>query len=67
MGLRDELRHPLVPLRIGDFFEFVERARLIKNDMLVSQFKWDMSRKRLGAEMTRGPLTKHSNTPTRIV
>ena len=28
-GLRDELKYPLVPLRLRDFTELVERARLI--------------------------------------
>ncbi|PKU60379.1 hypothetical protein MA16_Dca018499 [Dendrobium catenatum] len=36
-GLRDTLRQPLIPFRITDFSELVERARLIENDLMATQ------------------------------
>ena len=52
-GLRDGLRHPLVPFHIREFSELVERARLIENDLAVTQQRWDASRKRFGGESSR--------------
>ncbi|PKU81402.1 hypothetical protein MA16_Dca023096 [Dendrobium catenatum] len=49
-GLRDTLRQPLIPFRITDFSELVERARLIENDMTATQQRWTASRKRFGGE-----------------
>ncbi|PKU80152.1 hypothetical protein MA16_Dca021327 [Dendrobium catenatum] len=49
-GLRDTLRQPLIPFRITDFSELVERARLIENDMITTQQRWTVSRKRFGGE-----------------
>ncbi|XP_020683951.2 uncharacterized protein LOC110100682, partial [Dendrobium catenatum] len=40
-GLRDSLRQPLIPLRIKEFSELVESARLLENDMEVVKQKWD--------------------------
>ncbi|PKU84470.1 hypothetical protein MA16_Dca002983 [Dendrobium catenatum] len=36
-GLRDSLRHPLVPFHISDFSELVEKARLIENNLTATQ------------------------------
>ncbi|KAH0454699.1 hypothetical protein IEQ34_016623 [Dendrobium chrysotoxum] len=52
-GLRDELRHPLLPLRIQEFLELVERTRLVENDLTIPQFIWDMNMKRSGDDMTK--------------
>ncbi|KAI0519572.1 hypothetical protein KFK09_007023 [Dendrobium nobile] len=49
-GLRDTLRQPLIPFRITDFSELVERARLIENDLMATQQRWTASRKRFGGE-----------------
>ncbi|KAI0500013.1 hypothetical protein KFK09_018221 [Dendrobium nobile] len=40
----------LIPFRITDFSELVERARLIENDMTATQQRWTASRKRFGGE-----------------
>ncbi|XP_020690858.1 uncharacterized protein LOC110105623, partial [Dendrobium catenatum] len=40
-GLRDSLRQPLIPLRIKDFAELVESARLLENDIEVMKQKWE--------------------------
>ncbi|PKU61346.1 hypothetical protein MA16_Dca028422 [Dendrobium catenatum] len=49
-GLRDTLRQPLIPFRITDFSELVERARLIENDLMATQQRWNASRKRFGGK-----------------
>ncbi|KAI0511903.1 hypothetical protein KFK09_012537 [Dendrobium nobile] len=49
-GLRDSLRHPLVPFHISNFSELVERARLIENDLVATQQRWTASRKRFGGD-----------------
>ncbi|PKU62556.1 hypothetical protein MA16_Dca024687 [Dendrobium catenatum] len=49
-GLRDTLRQPLIPFRITDFSELMERARLIENDLMATQQRWTTSRKRFGGE-----------------
>ncbi|KAH0469111.1 hypothetical protein IEQ34_002343 [Dendrobium chrysotoxum] len=33
-GLRDSLRHPLIPFHIIDFTDLVKRMRLIENDLM---------------------------------
>ncbi|KAI0496741.1 hypothetical protein KFK09_023065 [Dendrobium nobile] len=45
-GLNRELRHPLVPFRIHEFFELVERARLIEIDLTTPVSKHDDIRRR---------------------
>ncbi|KAH0468287.1 hypothetical protein IEQ34_003320 [Dendrobium chrysotoxum] len=37
--LKDELRHPFVPVRIQEFLELVESARLIENDLAMLLFR----------------------------
>ncbi|KAI0491606.1 hypothetical protein KFK09_025866 [Dendrobium nobile] len=49
-GLRDTLRQPLIPFRITDFAELVERARLIENDLMATQQRWTASKRRFGGE-----------------
>ena len=53
-GLRDELRYPLIPLRLRDFGEMVERARLLENDPSTSLVSWSAGRKRFVGESSRG-------------
>ncbi|KAH0460147.1 hypothetical protein IEQ34_010810 [Dendrobium chrysotoxum] len=48
-GLKEELRYPLVPLRIQEFLELVERAKLRENDLAIQQFRQNMCRKRINA------------------
>ncbi|KAH0455541.1 hypothetical protein IEQ34_015573 [Dendrobium chrysotoxum] len=57
-GLRDEIQHPLVPLRIQEFFELVERAKLVENDLKVPAFRHNMSRKRSRDHMTKADNNK---------
>ncbi|KAI0513659.1 hypothetical protein KFK09_009689 [Dendrobium nobile] len=45
-GLRDSLRQPLVPFHISDFYELVERAHLVENDLMATQQRWAANRKR---------------------
>ncbi|PKU67254.1 hypothetical protein MA16_Dca015983 [Dendrobium catenatum] len=49
-GLLDSLRQPLVPFHIFDFFELVERACLIENDLMATQQQWTASRKRFSGD-----------------
>lgn len=37
-GLNDELRHPLISLRIQEFSELAERIKLVENDLAISLF-----------------------------
>ncbi|KAH0467380.1 hypothetical protein IEQ34_004618 [Dendrobium chrysotoxum] len=53
-GLKDELRHLLVPLSIQGFFELVERARLAENNLVIPQFRQKMNRKRACIYITGG-------------
>ena len=59
-GLREELRHPLVPLEIRDFSRLVEKARLLENDLLSSQLPGDSGRKRFVGESSRSAGGKKS-------
>ena len=52
-GLRDELKYPLVPLRLHDFSELVERARLIEMVLPTSPVTSDVGRKRFAGESSR--------------
>ncbi|KAI0531378.1 hypothetical protein KFK09_000932 [Dendrobium nobile] len=45
-GLNRELRHPLVPFRIHEFSELVERARLIEIDLTTPVSRYDDTRRR---------------------
>ncbi|KAI0524336.1 hypothetical protein KFK09_003703 [Dendrobium nobile] len=45
-GLNRELRHPLVPFRIHEFSELVERARLIEIDLATPVPRYDDTRRR---------------------
>ncbi|KAI0512173.1 hypothetical protein KFK09_012811 [Dendrobium nobile] len=45
-GLNRELRHPLVPFWIHEFFELVERARLIEIDLATPVSRFDDTRRR---------------------
>ncbi|KAI0499028.1 hypothetical protein KFK09_019928 [Dendrobium nobile] len=47
-GLNRELRHPLVPFRIHEFSELVERARLIEIDLATPVLRYEDTR---GGEM----------------
>ncbi|KAL0912930.1 hypothetical protein M5K25_016351 [Dendrobium thyrsiflorum] len=40
-SLRDSLRQPLIPLRIKEFSERVESARILENDIEVVKQKWE--------------------------
>ncbi|KAH0448276.1 hypothetical protein IEQ34_022076 [Dendrobium chrysotoxum] len=52
-GLRDELRHPLVLLRIQNFSQLVGRVRLVENDLIILAFRHDMIKKRSREDMNR--------------
>lgn len=56
-GLRHDLRHPLVPLRLREFSELVERARLIENDLPAVQQQGEVNRRRFGSESFRSGAT----------
>ncbi|KAI0502055.1 hypothetical protein KFK09_017000 [Dendrobium nobile] len=45
-GLNRELRHPLVPFRIHEFSELVERARLIEIDLATPVLRYEDTRRR---------------------
>ncbi|KAI0520121.1 hypothetical protein KFK09_007592 [Dendrobium nobile] len=45
-GLNRELRHPLVPFRIHEFSELVERARLIELDLATPVSRYEDTRRR---------------------
>ena len=58
-GLREELKQPLIPLRVGDFSELVERARLIEMYLPVAPVSGDASRKRFAGESSRSGSKEH--------
>ncbi|KAH0462396.1 hypothetical protein IEQ34_009971 [Dendrobium chrysotoxum] len=57
-GLKDELRYPLILLRIKKFSELIKRARMGENDLAISLFRHDMSKKRSRDDITRRKINK---------
>ncbi|XP_020688467.1 uncharacterized protein LOC110103920 [Dendrobium catenatum] len=61
-GLKDVIRHPLIPFEIEDYSVLVERARKIEMDMLATQKRRNFQKRKMEGRSKPSQMTQSSQS-----